>query len=74
MDFVPALARRFAALNPGKHAQVMPVHVSPDGHGTYMIEGDGKKHFVQQVYVNPAEAKALSHGKTNQNLDSHLRI
>lgn len=71
MDFSPQLARRWSALNPGKHAQFTAVHVSPDGHGSYQLDTGDK---TKTLFVNKPEANSLSHGKTNPNLDNHLRL
>lgn len=71
MDFVPILAQRFAALNPGKHAQFTAVRVNPDGHGSYQMAINDK---TKSLFVNRPEAHSLAHGKHNKNLDHQLRL
>lgn len=71
MDFAALLATRFSVMNPRRHARFTPIHTHPDGHGTYeMTVGDKHKNIV----INPAEAKGLSHGRNNKNLDNQLRL
>jgi hypothetical protein len=75
MDFIPQISKRVSQLNRVSSVVVEPVHVMSDGHGTYLVKAHLRKGRVcQQLFVNPAEAKTLSAGKTNPNLDSQLRL
>ena len=56
-------------------ADVEPVKVHTDGHGAYLIRAQhGKRWLVQQLYVNVPEARCLSAGRDNPNIDSQLRL